>query len=138
MPTFASSKGTNNVLDGDANLVINFKMRVMKRRVLFVENFAKVEKVISQNLSEHFEIDERASRILKLMEGEVSDDLLMMLGGELQGFCGQMQIEMAEDLFDFALAHVVHTTGCASVDYVLDYCYSYIAMEHGIFMELEN
>ena len=62
----------------------------MKRRVLFVENFAKVEKVISQNLSEHFEIDERASRILKLMEGEVSDDLLMMLGGELQGFCGQM------------------------------------------------
>ena len=68
----------------------------MKRRVLFVENFAKVEKVISQNLSEHFEIDERASRILKLMEGEVSDD------------------------------------------YVLDYCYSYIAMEHGIFMELDN
>lgn len=42
----------------------------MKRRILFVENFAKVEKVISQNLSEH--------------------------------------------------------------------CYSYIAMEHGIFMELEN
>ena len=110
----------------------------MKRRVLFVENFAKVDKVITQNLSEHFDIDERAVRILKLMEGEVSDDLLLMLNNELQGFCGQMQIEMAEDLLDFALGHVVHTTGCKSVDLVLDYCYTRIAFEHDIMIELEN
>ena len=110
----------------------------MKRRILFVENFAKIEKVIPQNLSNEFDIDERAARIMRLVEGEVSEELLEMLMSELQGFCGQMQIEMAEDLLDFALAHVVHTTGCPSVDYVLDYCYSYIAMEHGIMLELEN
>ena len=110
----------------------------MKRRILFVENYAKVEKVIPQDLSNEFGIDERAARIMRLVEGEVSEELLEMLMSELQGFCGQMQIEMAEDLLDFALAHVVHTTGCPSVDYVLDYCYSYIAMEHGIMLELEN
>ncbi len=110
----------------------------MKRRVLFVENYAKVEKVIAQDLSSEFGIDERAARIMQLVSDEVSDDLLGMLIGELQGFCNQMQIEMAEDMLDFALAHVVHTTGCPSVDYVLDYCYSHIAMEHQIFMELEN
>ncbi len=110
----------------------------MKRRVLFVENYAKVEKVITQDLSNEFGIDERAARIMRLVEGEVSEDLLDMLLGELQGFCGQMQIEMAEDLLDFALAHVVHTTGCPSVDYVLDYCYSHIAMEHDIMFELDN
>jgi hypothetical protein len=32
----------------------------MKRRVLYVENFAKIEKVIPQNLSNEFDIDERA------------------------------------------------------------------------------
>lgn len=110
----------------------------MKRRVLFVENYAKVEKVITQDLSNEFGIDERAARIMRLVEGEVSEDLLDMLMTELQGFCGQMQIEMAEDLLDFALAHVVHTTGCPSVDYVLDYCYSHIAMEHDIMLELDN
>ena len=110
----------------------------MKRRILFVENYAKVEKVIAQDLSDDFGIDERAARIMQLVSDEVSDDLLGMLIGELQGFCNQMQIEMAEDMLDFALAHVVHTTGCPSVDYVLDYCYSHIAMEHQIFMELES
>ena len=110
----------------------------MKRRVLFVENFAKVEKVIPQDLSSDFELNECAARIISLVKGEVSDNLFDMLVGYLQGFCSQMQIEMAEDLLDFAIGHVVHTTGCESADIVLDYCYSFIAMEHGIFMELEN
>ena len=70
----------------------------MKRRVLFVENYAKVEKVIAQDLTNVFDIDERAARIMRLVSGEVSEDLLN----------------------------------------VLDYCYSHIALEHQIFMELEN
>ena len=70
----------------------------MKRRVLFVENYAKVEKVIAQDLTNDFDIDERAARIMRLVSGEVSKDLLN----------------------------------------VLDYCYSHIALEHQIFMELEN
>ena len=110
----------------------------MKRRVLFVENFAKNEGVIIQDLTSEFNLDERAIRIMMLMDGEVSDNLLRTLVQQLQGFCGQMQIEMAENLLDFALGHVIHTTGCPSADYVLDYCYSYIAMEHDIMIELSN
>ena len=49
-----------------------------------------------------------------------------------------MQIEMAEDLLDFALGHVVHTTGCRSVDLILDYCYTRIAFEHDIVIEIDN
>ena len=110
----------------------------MKRRVLFVENFAKVERVILQDLTSEFNIDERAARIMMLMEGEISNELLRVLVQELQGFCAQMQIEMAEDLLDFTIGHVVHTTGCRAVDFVLDYCYSHIANEHDIMIELEN
>ena len=110
----------------------------MKRRLFFVESYAKVDKTIVQDMTDEYDIDERASRIIQLIEGEVSDRLLDVLRLELQGFCPEMQVEMAEDLLDFALGHVVHTTGCQSVDVVLDYCYSFIAMEHGIFMELEN
>ena len=110
----------------------------MKRKVFFVETYAKVEKSIVQNLSNEFDIDERAARIMQLMKDEVSDDLLESFVLELQGFCPQMQIEMAEDLLDFALGHVVHTTGCQSVDLILDYCYTRIAFEHDIMIELNN
>lgn len=110
----------------------------MKRRTMFVENFAKVNKVLIQNLCDEYNIDERAANVMMLIKGEVSDGLLRILVQELQGFCGRMQLEMAEDLLDFALGHVVHTTGCRSVDLVLDYCYTHIAMEHDIMIELEN
>ena len=110
----------------------------MKRRILFVENYAKVEKVIAQDLSDDFGIDERAARIMRLVSGEVSENLLNSLIDCLQSFCGDMQVELAENLLDFALAHVVHTTGCKSADYILDYCYTCIAMEHNIMVELEN
>lgn len=110
----------------------------MKRRIFYVETYARVEKSIVQNLTEEFNIDERAARIMQLMKDEVSDDLLLTFFQELQGFCPQMQIEMAEDLLDFALGHVVHTTGCKSVDLILDYCYTRIAFEHDIMIELEN
>ena len=110
----------------------------MKRRMMFVENYAKVNKVLIQNLCDEYNIDESAAKVMMLIKGEVSDGLLRMLVQELQGFCGRMQLEMAEDLLDFALGHVVHTTGCRSVDMVLDYCYTHIAMEHDIMIELEN
>ena len=108
----------------------------MKRRTMFVENFARVNKVLVQNLCDEYFINERAANVLMLMQGEVSEGLLRMLIQELQGFCDRMQLEMAEDMLDFALGHVVHTTGCPSADYVLDYCYTHIAMEHDIMVEL--
>ena len=110
----------------------------MKRRTMFVEKFAKVNKVFIQDLCCEYNIDERAANVMMLMKGEVSDGLLRVLVQELQGFCERMQLEMAEDLLDFTLGHVVHTTGCKSVDLVLDYCYTHIAIEHDIMIELEN
>ena len=110
----------------------------MKRRILFVENFAKVENVIIRDLSNEYGLDERAARIMQQVEGLVSENLLGNLIDCLQSFCDQMQVEIAEDVLDFALAHVVHSTGCKSADYVLDYCYTSIAMEHDIMLELEN
>ena len=110
----------------------------MKRRLFFVESYAKVDKTIVQDMTDEYDIDERASRIIQLIEGEVSDRLLDVLRLELQGFCPEMQVEMAEDLLDFALGHVVHTTGCRSVDFILDYCYTQIAFEHEILICLDQ
>ena len=110
----------------------------MKRRILFVENFAKVENVIIRDLSNEYGLDERAARIMQQVEDLVSENLLNNLIDCLLSFCDQMQVELAEDILDFALAHVVHSTGCKSADYVLDYCYTSIAMEHDIMLELEN
>ena len=103
----------------------------MKRRILFVENFAKVENVIIRDLSNEYGLDERAARIMQQVEDLVSENLLNNLIDCLLSFCDQMQV-------DFALAHVVHTTGCKSADYILDYCYTGIALEHNIMVELEN
>jgi hypothetical protein len=110
----------------------------MKRRILFVENFAKVENVIIRDLSNEYGLDERAARIMQQVEDLVSENLLNNLIDCLLSFCDQMQVELAEDILDFALAHVVHTTGCKSADYILDYCYTCIALEHDIMVELEN
>ena len=61
-----------------------------------------------------------------------SPQLYGMLMQQLLGFHGDMQLEMAENLVVFACEHIAHTTGCDSVDMVLDVCYSWIAAEQGI------
>jgi hypothetical protein len=43
-----------------------------------------------------------------------------------------MQLEMAEDLAIFACEQIAHSTGCPSVDFTLDICYTWIAAELGI------
>ncbi len=40
----------------------------MKRRILYVENFAKVENVIIRDLSNEYGLDERAARIMQQVE----------------------------------------------------------------------
>ena len=47
------------------------------------------------------------------------------------GFSKDMQLEIADNLLDFAHGHVVHTTGCWSADAVLKTCYGWIAEEQG-------
>lgn len=110
----------------------------MKRRMLYVENYAEVDHVVSRDMSGDFGIARCAEKIMAQVEAEVSAELLEMLRWQLLGFCREMQREMAEDILLFALVHVVRTTGCPSADYVLDCCYTLIAVEHGIAREKQE
>lgn len=104
----------------------------MKQRVLYVESYAEIAHVVSRDLSGDYGVARSAEKIMEQVGDEVSAELLEMLRWQLLGFCREMQREMAEDILFFALCHVVRTTGCPSVDYVLDCCYTLIALEHGI------
>ena len=104
----------------------------MKRRMLYVENYAEIDHVVARDMSGDFGIARSAKKVMEQVEDEVSPELMEMLQWQLLGFCKEMQREMAEDILFFALGHVVTTTGCPSADYVLDCCYTLIAVEHGI------
>ena len=55
-----------------------------------------------------------------------------MLIQQLLGFHADMQLEMAEDLVIFSYQHIANSTGCPSVDFILDVCYTWIATDQGI------
>ena len=112
-------------------------LKKMKRRKLYVEECTDVD-CVSRNIIAGFGLDKVAESYINQVEDEVSGELLEMLSFQLLGFCKEMQREMAEDLLFFALGHVAHTTGCPSADYVLDICYTLIAIEHGIKKEEEE
>jgi hypothetical protein len=54
-----------------------------------------------------------------------------MLVLQLLGFNEMIQEEIADNLALYVRNHEVRTTGCPSVDYVLDVCYMWIAAELG-------
>jgi hypothetical protein len=56
----------------------------------------------------------------------------------VRGFDEDMQLEMADDLVDFAKYHVAHTTGVMSADVILDLGYMMIAEEHDILKKSER
>ena len=68
---------------------------------------------------------------MECVEDKVSPKLLDVLNAMLLGFNDDMQLEIADDLLDFAYGQVVHTTGCPSADAVLNACYTWIAEEKG-------
>ena len=109
----------------------------MKKRIMYVENYASVDRT-ARDMVAMFGIDRVAEGYMNQVEDEVSEELLEMLRFQLLCFCKEMQREMAEDLLFFALGHVANTTGCPSADYVLDICYTLIAIEHGIKKEEEE
>ncbi len=103
-----------------------------KKRLALSDCLTEDVKVIEQDLSYEHSIESVAMSILENLEDKVSPELFDMLKDMLLGFNDAMQLEIADDLLDFAHGHVIHTTGCPSADYVLDMCYAYIAAEHGI------
>ena len=71
-------------------------------------------------------------RLARNVQVKVSPQLYGMLIQQLLGFHADMQLEMAENLVVFAYQHIANSTGCPSVDFILDVCYTWIATEQGI------
>ena len=103
-----------------------------KQKMIKFESLETVFKVIEQDLRNEYSIESVAMSILDSLEGKVSPELLEWMKEILLGFNDDMQLEMADNLLDFAHGHVIHTTGCLSADAVLEACYCQIAAEQGI------
>lgn len=85
-----------------------------------------------QDLMPDYGLKPEVEEIMDRVAPEVSPLLRDMLEEQLLGFHEDIQIEMAEDLENFANLHEAHYTGSADVDYVLTQCYAWIAAEHGV------
>ncbi len=100
--------------------------------------------VVNEDYTDVLSIDSYAENLMGSVEGKVSPELFgllneMLLGfcnDMLLGFCNDMQVVIAWGLENFACAHIIHKSGCLSVDSVLGACYSWIAEEHGIDQEV--
>ena len=97
-----------------------------------VRKIAKGVKMVHQDLLCKHPLDPVAEHILLGIESKISDALLGHFMLLLRGFDEEMQIEMADDLSDFAREHTLHTTGVIAADIILDFCYKLIAFEHDI------
>ena len=104
----------------------------MKKRKLLVRKMAHNVRQVNHDLRFEYGVAPLADREMTTLEKKVSPQLYGMLMQQLLGFHGDMQLEMAENLVVFACEHIAHTTGCDSVDMVLDVGYSWIAAEQGI------
>lgn len=103
----------------------------MKRKFL-TKRIARNVQMDNTDLSEYYDVDECARKVMESFSKEVSPQLYGMLMQQLLGFHHDMQLEMAVNLMDFTCEHIARTTGCPSVDGVLDVCYAWISIEQGI------
>ena len=104
----------------------------MSRRKLLVKAMAVGVKVVNQEMRGDYGINMLAEREMEQLINKVDPDTYGMLIQQLLAFHADMQLEMAEDLVIFAQEQVAHTTGCPSVDHILDLCYTWIAFDLGI------
>ena len=103
----------------------------MAKKKIKTVSLEKTLKVYEQDLTYQFGVDSTAQYVMECLEDKVSPKLLDVLNAMLLGFNDDMQLEIADDLLDFAYGQVVHTTGCPSADAVLNACYTWIAEEKG-------
>ena len=94
--------------------------------------------MIHANLIADHQIDRVAEQVMTGLEDKVSPVLYGTLIMLVRGFDEDMQLEMADDLVDFAKYHVAHTTGVMSADVILDLGYMMIAEEHDILKKSER
>ena len=112
------------------------RMTVMtKQRLVMTSVFVDGVKVEDEDMSMDFPVAKKAEREMETIRKKVSQGLFDLLTMQLMGFRGDMQHMMAENLVIFAYDHTAYTTGCPSVDTVLDICYTWIADEQGIIVK---
>ena len=112
------------------------RMTVMtKQRLVMTSIFVEGVKVEDEDMSMDFPVAKKAEREMETIRKKVSQGLFDLLTMQLMGFRGDMQYVMAENLVIFACDHTAYTTGCPSVDTVLDICYTWIADEQGIIVK---
>ena len=105
----------------------------MKRRNFStVRKIAKGVRVNHQDLLKFHPLDPFAEKIMENLEGKVDNQFINLFKDLVRGFDEDMQIEMADNLHDFARSHVANTTGLVSADMILDICYKMIAIDHDI------
>ena len=86
----------------------------MAKETIKTVSLEKTLKVYEQDLTYQFGVDGTAQYVMECLEDKVSPKLLDVLNAMLLGFNDDMQLEIADDLLDFAYGQVVHTTGCPS------------------------
>ena len=112
------------------------RMTVMtKHRLVITPLLVKDVKVEDEDMSMDFPVAKKAEREMETIRKKVSQELFDLMMMQLMGFRGDMQHVMAENLVIFAYDHTAYTTGCPSVDTVLDICYTWIADEQGIIIK---
>ena len=104
----------------------------METNVLSIDSLYKPIKVFEQDLTADYGVDITAFRMLEMLQDKVSDELWNMLYQMVLPFDGDMQVEMASDILEFADFYQIYTTGCPSADATLEACYRWIAEERGL------
>ena len=115
------------------------KKKMKNRKMKFKKSHQELElEVIEQDLRQEQKVDGTAMSVMECLEDKVSAELFGMLKTVLLGFSEPIQLEIADDLLDFACHQVIHTTGCISVDVALGSCYKWIAEEKGIMINYDK
>ena len=104
----------------------------MTTEYLTIETLDKPVRVIRQDLANDYGMVAPAFMLMDVLQEKVSPELWNLLYQMLLPFAAEMQMEMADDLMEFANGYVIHTTGCPSADAVLEACYRWIAEERGL------
>ena len=106
-----------------------------RKRLVMTSLLVKDLKVENEDMSMDYPVAKKAEREMESIHKKVSQELFDLMMMQLMGFRGDMQYVMAENLVIFTCDHTAYTTGCPSVDTVLDICYTWIADEQGIIVK---
>ena len=85
------------------------------------------------NVSDQYDVDQIALNVMVWLKKRISSELWDLLHDMMLGFDEDMQLEIANNLWDFTCAHIIRTTGCISADTMLVYSYKLIAKEQGFY-----